>query len=531
MNSGGKGIGPVERDAVIRLSGGVRRVDVEQELNEKDVADLPPVEFENLKLGIPRGGVELQPMGVGKLIRPMIDVDKANQIKNPVGRKFVQGSSWLLDKLHSGINYVYAAIAAVDSYIFKKGLDQVTGLNNVDDNVATHLRWGERAAATTLGIGAYKGLRARSAMAGLRGAGGFWKGAWPVGLMLYLSQTKVASNLEEGAGLAALGGALILLNYPTNTAYRSVITPESAKPMALKWGLAFGLSHFALNYYWDNFSAQSRILPAVHSQPAIDAYKPWKWDWDYTQAKTTYSHSIGWGLGGSAWGMLLHWQTDVINRASTRLFGVGKAEILAIKPGTASYRFVNEGVLSQWKAGRGLKAFLASFTPRRFAYTVASTAVGLPLGIALGRLTFEAQDFSTVEAVTGTPARAVLTAPLSTAGVTACATTFGVSHPWCAYAFNMYPVNWRWQAEAQQGEILYQVAKKLADDYKKSDDTNEKRHIATNLFNLHRASLGKAKRKDEESEKARIGVLLADAGLDVYAIEQAAIRYASPQPE
>ncbi len=526
------GIGPVESEPIIRLPGNVRQIDTEE--GEPEVAfgpDLPPVEFKDLKLNIPKEGVASEPMGVGRLIRPMIDVGRADQIQNPVGRKFVKGSSWLLDKLHTGISYVYAAVAAVDKYVFEKGLDHLSGLSRVENKTAqTHLRWMERGLAATAGAALYQGVRSKSAMEGVRGAGRFWRGAWPIGAILYVSQTKIASNLEEGAGLAALGGAILLLNYPTNAAYRSVITgPEGAKPMALKWGVAFALSHFGLNYYWDNFSAQSRILPALHGKPQTDAYWPTEWDWDYTQAKTTYSHSIGWGIAGAAWGSLLHWQTNLTDKGFRKVFGYGKSD-LQIVPGTASHRFVHSGLGSRWAVGRGAKAFLASFAPRRLGFTAASTAVGLPLGIALGRMTFEAQDFSSMEAVTGTPARAVITAPLSTAGISACAAMFGVAHPWCAYAWNMYPVNWRWQAEAQQGEILYQVAKKLADDYQSSRDANEKRHIATNLFNLHRVALNKAKRKDETSEKERIGVLLADAGLDVNAIEEAAIRYASPQP-
>lgn len=514
-------------DKPIRVQG-ARPIDWEigEQPQTSSAATESLVDLGGIRLDIDKGGVPLRPMGVGKLIRPMIDVEKAGEIKNPAGRVFVKSSSWLLDKLHTGIGYLYAGITEVDQYLFNKGLDRLTGLNNLGENLATHARWGERALAVTAGVATYKGIRSRSAAAGLRGAGRFWRGAWPIGAMLYLSQTKVASSLEEGAGLAALGGALILLNYPTASAYRRVITPTGATPMALKWGLIFGLSHFGMNYYWDNWSAQARILPGLHHQAATDAYKPWKWDWRYTQANTTYSHSIGWGLFGSAWGSLLVWQTNVTDRISKKLFGFGK-EVLQITEGTASHRFVHQGFLSRFRAGRGAKAFLASFAPRRSTFTGFSTLVGLPLGIALGRLTFEAQDFSSVEAVTGTPARTVITAPLSTAGIAACTAMFGVAHPWCSYALNMYPVNWRWQAEAQQGEILYQVAKSLTEDYKASDDPNDKRRLATLLFNLHRVAYDNGRGK-EGNEKMKIGEMIAGVGIDVEAIEQAATQYAAP---
>lgn len=514
----------------IRLEGRARAIDLDVGEEPQESLATPttdsPVELENIRLDIDRKGVPLKPAGHVKVVRAMIDVDAADEIENPLASGFVKGSSWLLDKLHTGINFIYSSVATGDKYLFKKGLDRFTGLNELDDKAELHARWAERAGAATIGAGVFSGVRSRSVMGGLRGVKGFWKSAWPVGAMLYLSQTKVASSLEEGAGLVALGGALFLLNYPTNTAYRRVITPVGAKPMALKLGLLFGLSHFGLNYYWDNMSAQQRLLPILHDQPSSDGYKPWRWDLAYTQGKTTYSHSIGWGLFGSAWGSLLAWQTGLADRASRKVLGFGK-EVLQIREGTPSYRFVNEGVLSRWRVTRGAKAFVASFAPRRLGFTAFSTAIGLPLGIGLGRLTFETQDFSSMESVTGTPARAVVTAPLATAGIAACTAMFGVAHPWCSYAFNMYPVNWAWQAGAQQGEMIYQVAKARAEDYKSSEDPNEKRHFATMLFNLHRAAHDNGKPK-EENEKLKIGELLADVGIDVKGIEEAAVRYASP---
>lgn len=511
---------------------GVRRLDTEQDGAEGlKASSLPPVEFEHLRLDIPEDGVPLEAEGHCKLYRPLIDPQAAAKVKNRPARGFLQGASWFLNKLHTGISYAYAVVAKGDSYVFQRGLDRVTGLNHVNDKWETHLRWGERATAVTLGAALYHGVRSGSLAGALQGTKSFWKGGWPIAAMLYLSQTKVASALEEkGAaiGVGALAGALLLLNFPANKAYRRVITGKGV-PMPLYMGLLFGLSHFALNYYWDNVSAQQRLLPILHHQPYIEGYEPWQWDWELTQANTTIAHSIGWGLFGSAWGGLLKVQTSVVNKGFRWGFGFG-SEVYALEEGSAAYRFVNSGVLSSVAAVRGVKAFLTTFRLRPLAFTAASTVVGLPLGIALSRLQFEAQDFSSMQSVTGTPARSIVTAPLSTAGIAACAAMFGVAHPWCAYAWNMYPVNWAAQACAQQGEMIYQVAKKIAYDYKESNDPNERRHLATLLFNLHRAAHNNGKAK-EDNEKLKVGELLADVGIDVQAIEKAAVRYASPQAE
>ena len=65
-----------------------------------------------------RKGVPLKPAGHVKVVRALIDVDAADKIENPLASGFVKGSSWFLDKLHTGINFVYSSVATGDKYIF-----------------------------------------------------------------------------------------------------------------------------------------------------------------------------------------------------------------------------------------------------------------------------------------------------------------------------------------------------------------------------------------------------------------------------
>ncbi|MBI4125070.1 MAG: hypothetical protein HY609_02775 [Deltaproteobacteria bacterium] len=570
-------------ESPVRVEGSARAIDLElgeasQTVHPFTSASIQDVELEKVRIDVDKNGIPLRPEGHCKVITPLINVQAADQIENPALRYFVKGSSRGLDLLHNLINGTYRVVGKADDVLFQDGIDRVTQVAGIEQPLAQKTaRWGERAAVATLLVGGIQYARQGNMAAALQGTRGFWKQVWPLAIALYLADSKALSHaskgfdivdhyaqkwgkIEEGehvfmgdsrkwargafyAGL--LGGTAVLLNFPASKGYRSVSapkpTPAGVKPYSWKKGLGWAGFFFALNTYWDNFSAQQRILPTLHDSPPWHAYWPGNWEWDYFQGHTAVSESVAWGLFGYVWGSLPGWQTTWADRSMKFLTGTVPSlvtrkkvkgwgsEVLPIAKGSRADQFIQRGRSAFTRGARAVGARL--FTPRRFAFTGLSALEGLPLGIAIGSLMYKSQDYESKEAVSGTPVRAVITGPLSTAGSTFFAATNGVAYAWQSYLFNMIPVNYSWSACSKQGENLYQTARMLADDYETSESPDEKRHLATLLFNLHRIAYDNGSAAVAENEKLRIGELLAGVGIDAEAVEQAAIQYAAHAPE
>lgn len=518
---------------VISLTGAnVRRLDGEEPDQSLDLA------LFQKSADVPKEGVPIQAAGHCKAVQP-----------------FINEKNVLLTAIDTSFDYLFKGVGKVDEFVFADGVDRLTGVGEIQEPYQTYARWGERAVAAGGLSGAYYLAKTKSLKLAAQNTGTFWGRNWPLGTALFLAATELPSHAAKGLDLidpeqrifrnetrdwARLGtygvmfaGAALLLNFPASHSYRQVNAPKpiptNAKPMSAAVGLGFAAFYFAYDFYWSNASAQERILtsPLYDMEPGTGLYQPWNWKPEFLQTHTSAAHSITWGAFGAVWGALLGWQTAGTDRIMRPVFGFG-SEVLPIKTGSPEEAFIGRGAT---RVTRGLRAVGARlFTPKRFLFTAASTAVGLPVGIGIGRAMEHAQGYGSKEAVSGTPFRAVITSPLSTAGTTYFAAAHGMSHAWKGYLFNMVPVNYTWAACSKMGENVYQVARGLADDYKASDDPNVRRELRTLLANLHRISYDNGKEDLAENEKLKIESLLAGVGINVRAIEEAAIGYATPIP-
>lgn len=523
---------------------------------------------------IPLKGIPLEPHGHCQLITPLISEEAADNVSVPGVKQFVKGTSKTLSGIDWAFDQVFYGAARVDEEIFAKRLDHVTGVADLDEPYRTHTRWlGERLPAAALTTGAwhtyrvlknpeYRPLtRAEKAKLVWQKSKGTAKAYTPLGLAFYLSATGLPATAAKALDLidpdneifrnehrqwaraatyaTFIGGSALALNLPADSSYRAVVAPQEATkaarlaagkeplaPFPLKWGLAAAVGYGLYDMYWSNFSAQQRILPAYSDLPPNAAYNPLNWDWDKTQGHTAASHMLMWGATGAAWSSLLRWQNGITNKVMKRTFGYGN-EILSFTEAERHYVQTGAGAhLLRHPKLKPLRAMRTNFlskaglavTGKRHFYTALSTLVGLPTGIGIGKIMYQAQAYSSKEATAGTPIRAVITSPLSTLGMNTFA-SMGKATPWQSYAFNMIPVNYLWSACSQQNESLKQVAVALADDYKTSDDPQQRLETRTHLYNLYRLAYDNGK-DVKENEKLQIEELMEGAGIDVEGVEE-----------
>ncbi|MDP2600425.1 MAG: hypothetical protein Q8P84_06825 [Deltaproteobacteria bacterium] len=555
----------------IQLNGPLVRLDGEKP-TQRDAIEFDP---KTLNTNIDPKGVPITPQGHCKAVYPLINAHSAEQIENPVGRVFVKGTSWVVGKIDRGFDLLFKGIGITDHHVFEKGIDHVTQVNSIENSAVQHsVRWLERAVAAVAAVGGYQYFKmarnpemaslTRPKLAGeaLKKTGSIVKGNWPLGLAVLLTATGLASHaselldtldpekkylrgtkrdVAEGALYTSFfAGAAALLAWPTKKGYRRVnaTTAEwagKAKPMGWKAGLAFSAFYFAWDIYWTNASAQERILtsPLYNEKPGTGMYAiatPWnfaKWEKDALIVHPSAAHSLAWGTSGYIWAALLGWEFGITNFFTKRM-GLGTSETVFQKT-AKDLAFIANGTN---RVTRGLRsAFSTLYTTKRLGYTAFASMVGLPFGIGVGRAMEMSANYSSKEAVSGTPLRAVITGPLSTAGTAFFTGLNGYSRAWEGYTFNMIPINYTWAACSKMGENVYQVSRKLADDYTASDDPNEKRKLRTLLANLYQISYDSGETEVAENEKLKIGQLLAGVGISTEAIEDAVTRYASPAAE
>lgn len=501
-------------------------------------------------------GVPMGDPGHCKFVNPLISEESASRIHNPIVRGFVKVSTGFLHVLDRGFNLMYDGVDTVDRVAIKGGLDHLTGAGGIqNDLLQSTVRWGERVTAITALATAYNYVSPRvltavgrpteavSARQALVGAGAMWRQTWPLATAIFLTATGLAADAKKGldaidpqhdlfkgedrkyarwGSYAALFTvAALALNFPTKAGYRKIVAPVTpptgAHPMVWWAGLAAATGYFGLIAYWDNASAQERILtsPLYNEPEGTGLYKPWKWQPDFLQGQTAAGYAIYWGLIGAAWAGLLSWQTKATGRVSKALFGYG-SEVLAVQAGSREQAFIDAGGNAISRGLRGASVRL--FTRKRATFTALSSILGLPMGVGLGQMMEKAMHYSSTTSTSGTPFRALVTGPLAAVGMTFNTAAYGYATAWGAYAFNMIPVNYSWGACSKMGENLFQSARVLADDYQSTTDPNDKRRLRTRLFQLYMIAYDNGNPDPKQNERAKIGALLKGAGIDAQAI-------------
>lgn len=497
---------------------------------------------------IPESGVPLAPYGHCKAFTPIFSAEAADNVTTPGLREAVHATSWTLGKIDWGIDQAFYGVANADEALFYDGIDHVTGVRNISEPYQTYARWGERTvlAGVATGLGSYgyqfvknpefrqAGLKAQASQT-FQSSKNLWKKHGMLYGALFLTSTQLPSHAAKGLdlidpdqeifkddtrkyarmgtyGLMMGGSALVI-----NEAYRKVYAPQAAigvKPPIKFWtGLGAAGFYGAYNLYWDNFSAQQRILPALYDKQPSAAYNPLQWDWNYTQGHTTSAEMLMWGATGAAWGSLLGWQNGLTSKLMKKTLGFGD-EVLTFTP--KEQLFVNRGTWLGSRFARG--SLVMAKSPKRVVYTGVSSAIGLPLGIAIGKAMYQAQAYSSKEATSGTSLRAVITSPMSTVGMNVFAAG-GRATGWEAYAPNMLLVNYSWRACSTQGQSLFQVARRVADDYKASTNPEDQLYYRTQLYNLYSISYDNGK-DFNNNEKLQIKALMEEVGIDVDEIRE-----------
>lgn len=323
------------------------------------------------------------------------------------------------------------------------------------------------------------------------------------------------------------------------------------KPMPLWGGLLAGAFYTWWIWRWDNAAIQERVQTSLGDKKPGELLQYWRGynvvgglgehDWDpeiYVHHKSM-ANIFALGFFAGAWKVVL----DVSRRVTDFTFekGLAHPRILASKnrfvdklwkplvslekgaegiriPFTSAnmkvsvdHPFIQAGGNRLSRAGRALGLALSRLP--FWSYLGASTTFGLWTGIGTQRMIQMSMGLTTKANLAGTPARAIVTVPISNAGMVATTAVTGVCHSYLGYT-NMPVANYQWGACQLKEEAISLVAMEFADDYEFADDPNVARRRKTQLYNLASAAYDNGSDNPDENERLKMKKMLGDVGID-----------------